>query len=103
MTISEKRMEKDIENYIKSLNTLLKRYKGKNEVNLGKPNDKHLRTYIKNWYRIKLLFPETMDFNIILNRRKIKKFIEEFEKDKKKVAKKAAKKYNKTPRFVVVK
>ncbi len=101
MKITEKKMQEDIEKYISTLRIFLRRHKGKRIINLGKPNEAHLRTYIKNWYEIKLLFPETMDFNILLNRKKIEEFIQNYHKNKEKIIKKAVKKLNKTPRFII--
>lgn len=99
--ISEKKMQQDIEKYVSQLKLVMKKHPKNKTIKLGNPNDAHLRTYIKNWYWIKLLFPETLDLQLSFDRKKIEKFIADFEKNKSLITKKATNKLNKTPPFVV--
>jgi hypothetical protein len=64
--------EKSIEKYVRNLGTFLKRNVHKSRIDLGNPNDKHLRIYIKNIYLIKLLFPKTINIELSINGRTLR-------------------------------
>ena len=90
MKTSRKKIQQDIKKYIKALRYFLRKQPDKTKIKLGNPNDKHLRTYIKNIYLIKLLFPETIDIKLSHNKNNIIKFISEYKKDKEKMINKTA-------------
>mgnify|MGYP001616785129 CR=1 FL=1 len=98
---SEKQIQREIEKYIKQLKTALRRQPQSSRIKMGNPNDKHLRTYIKNIYEIKLLFPETLDIKVSFDRKKVKSFIEKYNKNKNIIIKNAANKLNKAKPFVI--
>ena len=54
MNKNEEKVKRDVEKYLDSLKHFLKKYPKGKKIKLGNPNDKHLRTYVKNWYYIKL-------------------------------------------------
>ena len=73
------------------------------KIKLGNPNDNHLRTYIKNIYEIKLLFPKTLNIELSCDKEEFEKFVSNYKKNKNKIIKRATKKLNNTKEFVILK
>ena len=98
--ITEKQVKRDIEKYIKQLKSITKN-SSKPIVKVGNPNDKHLRTYIKNIYYIKLLFPKTLDIELAHNMDAVNDFINNYKNSKEAIIKIALNKLNNTPKFII--
>ncbi len=99
--MGNKKIKRDIEKYIKTLKIFLRRSPSKSKIKLGNPNDKHLRTYIKNIYFIKLLYPNTLNIELSHDRTRVNKFILEYNKNPDKIINSAFNKLNKTKKFVI--